>query len=122
MTLSLKCHPDFPADAITSVNVELSYGVGDELMLEYEVLGDIAALELLDQSDPKRTDYLWQQTCFEAFIGAKGQKEYLEFNFSPSTEWAVLRTIGVVCGIRTCWKNLGSGYQKAPISITSLLS
>jgi hypothetical protein len=31
---------------------------------------------------------LWQQTCFEAFIGVKGSPVYFEFNFSPSGEWA----------------------------------
>jgi hypothetical protein len=32
-----------------------------------------------------RSDGLWQQTCFEAFIGAAA---YCEFNFSPSSQWA----------------------------------
>ena len=89
MTLSLKCHPDFQADAITSVNVDIAFDGLGELVLTYKVSGDIGALELLEQTSPKRTDYLWQQTCFEAFIGAEGQKGYLEFNLSPSSEWAI---------------------------------
>lgn len=89
MTLSLICHPDFPAKAIAAVEVEISFDESGALDLNYSVLGDISALELLEQTDAKRSDYLWQKTCFEAFIGAAGEKSYLEFNLSPSTEWAV---------------------------------
>jgi len=89
MTLSLKCHPDFPADAITAIDVDIAFDDNGKLVLSYIVSGDVGALELLEQTDPKRTDYLWQQTCFEAFIGAENQENYLELNLSPSREWAV---------------------------------
>lgn len=89
MTLSLICHPDFPAEAIEAVEVEISFDENRALVLNYSVLGEISALELLEQTDAKRIDYLWQKTCFEVFIGAAGEKSYLEFNLSPSTEWAV---------------------------------
>lgn len=89
MTLSLKCHPDFPAKAITSIDVDVDFDISGKLILNYIVSGDVSALELLEISQPKRTDYLWQQTCFEAFVGAKGEKGYLEYNLSPSTEFAV---------------------------------
>jgi hypothetical protein len=35
-----------------------------------------------------RTDELWKQTCFEAFVGSPAEESYFEFNFSPSTQWA----------------------------------
>lgn len=89
MTLSLKCHPDFAADLISAVEANVELDSCGMLTLTYTVSGDIGALELLKKSHPKRTDYLWQKTCFEAFIGANGEKRYLEMNFSPSTEWAV---------------------------------
>lgn len=32
---------------------------------------------------------LWQHTCFEFFVRPSSMKNYLEFNFSPSGNWAV---------------------------------
>nr|WP_286206644.1 DOMON-like domain-containing protein [Thauera linaloolentis] len=34
-------------------------------------------------------DELWKHTCFEVFVGVKGEQGYREFNFSPSGQWAV---------------------------------
>ncbi|WOE31425.1 MULTISPECIES: DOMON-like domain-containing protein [unclassified Acinetobacter] len=34
-----------------------------------------------------RLDYLWQQTCFEVFIGVKDEDFYREVNLSPSQAW-----------------------------------
>ena len=36
-----------------------------------------------------KLDYLWQQTCFEVFIGIHGQDGYREINLSPSQAWQV---------------------------------
>jgi hypothetical protein len=32
---------------------------------------------------------LWRHTCFEFFVGPTAAPEYLEFNLSPSGEWAL---------------------------------
>lgn len=37
---------------------------------------------------PGPTDGLWQHTCFELFVGQAQNPAYLEFNFSPSGQWA----------------------------------
>jgi hypothetical protein len=37
---------------------------------------------------PRRADRLWEHTCFESFVSAKGESGYYEFNFAPSGEWA----------------------------------
>lgn len=34
-----------------------------------------------------RQDYLWEQTCFEIFIGVEGEDYYREVNLSPSQAW-----------------------------------
>lgn len=34
-----------------------------------------------------RQDYLWENTCFEVFIGVKGQDFYREINLSPTLSW-----------------------------------
>ncbi|HEU4341230.1 MAG TPA: DOMON-like domain-containing protein, partial [Candidatus Binatia bacterium] len=33
-------------------------------------------------------DRLWEHTCFEVFLSAKGNSGYYEFNFAPSGDWA----------------------------------
>ena len=34
-----------------------------------------------------RLDYLWQDTCYEIFIGVKDEDFYREINLSPSQAW-----------------------------------
>jgi len=34
-----------------------------------------------------RQDFLWEQTCFEIFIGVQGEDYYREINLSPSQAW-----------------------------------
>ena len=34
-----------------------------------------------------RRDFLWEETCFEIFIGVKGEDYYREINLSPSEAW-----------------------------------
>lgn len=34
-----------------------------------------------------RQDFLWEQTCYEIFIGVKGEDYYREINLSPSQAW-----------------------------------
>jgi hypothetical protein len=34
-----------------------------------------------------RQDFLWEQTCFEIFIGVQGEDFYREINLSPSQAW-----------------------------------
>ncbi|MBF7686734.1 DOMON domain-containing protein [Acinetobacter rathckeae] len=39
------------------------------------------------QKTPSKADFLWQDTCFELFIGIRDQDEYLEINLSPAQLW-----------------------------------
>lgn len=34
-----------------------------------------------------RQDFLWEDTCFEIFVGVKGEDYYREINLSPSEAW-----------------------------------
>lgn len=82
MTLRLISHPDTPPSAVRAVTAELlPNGIA------YAVDG-VDALKLPGHERPRRTDGLWQTTCFELFLKSKGAEPYLEFNFSPSTQWA----------------------------------
>lgn len=82
-------HPDSAPGAVTSIEVEVNVPAPRVLALRYYVTGDTAAIQLPRTRPPERAEDLWQHTCFEAFLAnAPG---YLEFNFSPSTEWAAWR-------------------------------
>ena len=59
------------------------------LSLHYRVEGDLDHLRLPPKRPAAHTSGLWQHTCFEAFVRRAGAHEYLELNFSPSTEWAI---------------------------------
>ena len=47
-------------------------------------------LILPDLQAAERTNDLWKQTCFEAFVRLGGTN-YIEFNFSPSSQYAAYR-------------------------------
>lgn len=89
MPLTLTCHPDCPANAISVVTVEVDYSPSGSFTLRYNVHGSPDLLALPEPATPDRTDDLWQKTCFEAFVGVPGAPGYLELNLSPSGKWAV---------------------------------
>ncbi|MBE2293779.1 MAG: DOMON-like domain-containing protein [Phycisphaerales bacterium] len=60
-------------------------------MLDYRIEGDLSALCLPAPSTPHRADGLWRHSCCEAFLKVDGQAGYYEFNFAPSTAWALYR-------------------------------
>ena len=88
--VALTCHPTTPCNAVRTVRVEVCRA-GTTLELHYRAEGDIEDLIVPAVCAARRTDRLWQHTCFEAFIRAGADSGYLELNFSPSTEWAVYR-------------------------------
>lgn len=49
----------------------------------------LEALRLPAETEPGSADELWRHTCFEVFMGVKGEPGYREFNFSPSGQWAI---------------------------------
>ena len=70
------------------------------LLLSYEVTGAIADLRLPPLQPAAHGDELWRHTCFEAFICPADGKAYYEFNFTPSTAWAVYRFDAYRSGMR----------------------
>jgi len=58
----------------------------------FALTGPISQLLIQSPNPPARRDNLWQHTCFELF--AQTGAGYLEFNLSPSTEWAAYRFSG----------------------------
>lgn len=89
--LPLICHPATPCSYASAVTVRVDRMSEDLLILYYQVQGDIDRLQLPAQHRSAHADGLWQHTCFEAFVRADQARSYVEFNFSPSSEWAVYR-------------------------------
>lgn len=66
-----------------------------KLNLDYTLKGNLAEIDIAPPSDtPTRKDELWQDTCFEFFLGIKDTPEYWEFNLSPSGNWNIYRFTG----------------------------
>ena len=64
----------------------------DTLSVGWAIQGDIPALAIpAPEGPPARVDRLWEETCLELFLGAKGSGGYWEFNLSPAGHWNVYR-------------------------------
>lgn len=61
------------------------------LRLDFRAISPPDRILLPTPQAPAATDGLWQYTCCEAFIAADDGPAYLEFNFSPSSQWAAYR-------------------------------
>ncbi len=90
MRRALRAHPSDDRGAVVRIEVEIRRRRARRLELSFELTGDPRQLRIPPPSPPARADGLWRRTCFEAFVALEGGG-YLEFNFSPSGEWAAYR-------------------------------
>ena len=95
----LKRHSDSLGAAAVHVEVEVARPRSDSLILSYIVTGKISDIRMPAVVAAARGEELWQHTCFEAFVRASSGDGYYEFNFSPSTQWAVYRFSGYRSGM-----------------------
>jgi hypothetical protein len=86
--MQLVPHPDTMMAAIDSIDTTVWQDNG-RWRFRYLFEGT-ADLVLPDPAEPGRADALWKTTCGEAFVGLTNGA-YLEFNFSPSSQWAAYR-------------------------------
>jgi hypothetical protein len=83
-------HAGSPSSGVVRrIDVEISTSAEGALRLCYFVDGDVRRIALPPLAPPRAADGLWRHTCFEAFVAGEGSGAYCEFNFSPSTQWAV---------------------------------
>lgn len=90
-TVVLTCHPATPCATIHRFTVQARRTRAGSLALRYVIDGDLTGVRLPDPRPSRRADELWRHTCCEAFLAGRGRAGYHEFNFAPSTEWAVYR-------------------------------
>lgn len=86
----LICHPANASPGDFAITAEVRTIEGGALQFSYELTG-ASGLKMPPPSVPQAVDGLWQDTCCEAFVAAKGGRDYREFNFSPSRCWAAYR-------------------------------
>ncbi len=60
------------------------------LTISYAFLGPLREVLIPAPADmPARKTALWEETCFEFFLGVKNSEQYWEFNLSPARHWNV---------------------------------
>ncbi|MEH2254617.1 DOMON-like domain-containing protein [Nostoc sp.] len=79
---------------------------GNKLAIRYLLEGDLKEIALAfaqrlvekptvgiasPSNAPSRKHELWEDTCFELFVGIKDSAQYWEFNLSPARHWNVYR-------------------------------
>lgn len=82
-----------------TISVAVTRENSGALWLRYHVECDLNALEIPDMLAPMRTDDLWRSSCFELFVRREAGDAYLEYNFSPSSQWAAYQFKGYRSGM-----------------------
>ena len=86
------------ADYIISGVVARSEG---KLVIDYSLKGPLDMLCMRPPAKvPLRKDRLWEETCFECFIGRDSQKGYWEINLSPAGHWNIYQFDGYRSGMK----------------------
>jgi len=63
--------------------------LGTQLVISFRVF-PLTKLDIpAARPKPEARERLWEHTCFEVFVQAEGMNSYLEWNASPSGDWAV---------------------------------
>jgi len=62
------------------------------LAVRYELTGNLQDIDIPRRKQkPSRLKGLWENTCFELFVAARGCDPYWEINISPLGDWNVFR-------------------------------
>ncbi|MCC5605236.1 DOMON-like domain-containing protein [Nostoc sp. CHAB 5834] len=93
---------------------------GNKLAIRYMLEGDLKKIALAKptggiappSNTPSRKHELWEDTCFEFFLGIKDSAQYWEFNLSPAGHWNVYRFDGYRQGMQE-----ETAFEKLPFNI-----
>jgi len=90
--LPLQPHPASAPGPLRALSVSGALEPGGQITLDYLLQGELLRLRLPPPArQPQRRDELWRHTCLELFAQRESAAGYLEFNFSPSGDWAAYR-------------------------------
>ena len=92
----------FASDALPTIEIVGNIDRADNILsIEYQLLGDLDSVAIASPAvAPSRKFELWESTCFELFIGVLGDRNYWEFNLSPSGDWNVFHLNDYRQGLR----------------------
>jgi hypothetical protein len=94
-------HPAGAGGPVRSIHARCGPGASPaDLEFRYVLAGDAERLRLPPPGGARRSDGLWQHSCFEAFLRPHASDAYYEFNFAPSGDWAAYR-FATRRGVRT---------------------
>jgi hypothetical protein len=88
ITVALTCHPDTPSAGVNGIEARLIRTGPGMLVVKYVAFGILDRARVPAPGPAQLGERLWQHTCFEVFIRAKGAAGYHELNFAPSRAWA----------------------------------
>jgi hypothetical protein len=100
MRRALLIHAGSPPPQIDAFDVEIERAAPGRMLLRYRISGATETLLMPPPRPARRSDGLWQHSCFELFARRSGDRGYIELNFSPSSEWAAYRFDGYRAGMR----------------------
>ncbi|MDX2210374.1 MAG: DOMON-like domain-containing protein [Sphingopyxis sp.] len=120
----LVAHALCPANSVEAFAVECERD-GKSLWLRYILDMPLASLELPGPANSDRAENLWKTTCFELFARLPDEAGYVEFNFSPSSEWAAYVFAGyrdllddaAMAGSPTIFLDAGEEWLKVEVSL-----
>jgi hypothetical protein len=95
---TLVIHRDGPPLPI-GIDAGVRLSLDRKLRFDFMLSGAIDRVAIAPPRAGERTDGLWQHSCFEAFLRLPGGG-YVEFNFSPSGDWASYRFDAYRTGMR----------------------
>jgi hypothetical protein len=110
--------PNPPRDLQLTVTITRQANV---LALRYELSDPRGQVVIPPRAKfPSRKDNLWQTTCFEFFVAARGATPYWEFNLAPSGDWNVYRLESYRAGLReeSMFDELPFGINRSADSFT----
>ena len=85
----------------------------NHLTIYYNLGGNLKEIAIASLSNaPSRKDELWEDTCFEFFLGIKDSTRYWEFNLSPAGHWNIYRFEGYRQGMQE-----ETAFEKLPFSV-----
>lgn len=92
-TQNFKLYPFSQTNRLSEINITGTITRhADTLKIIFELSDPLNQIIIpASGKNPVRKNRLWEDTCFELFIGIKGTDPYWEFNLSPSGNWNIYR-------------------------------
>jgi hypothetical protein len=96
-------------DALSDIYLEGSIQrQANTLTIHYALSDPELIVSISPTASPARRHNLWQETCFEFFLGVLNSERYWEFNLSPAGHWNIYRFDGYRQGMQDelAWNQL----------------